>query len=186
MARDTEHDPEIEELDPDAAGGEDATAGSPESLRAELEELRSRWMRAQADYQNVRRRAAADYEAGLKRALQPLLEELLFVLDYLDLALASPTKSPEAKNLALGVEMTRTKLLQALESADVVPIPDAEAFDPRFHEATETRPAPGIAAGTILSTVRRGYTWRDSVLRHAQVVVSAGQAGGAPEGAARS
>ena len=150
-------------------------------LEGECEELRAKWLRAQADYKNLRRRGQLDYEAGLQRALQPLFEELLLVHDFLDMALASPTTTDEARNLALGVEMTRTKLVQALEQAGVKSIPTDGLFDPALHDATEAREDPGAEPGTVVETVRRGYTWRDSVLRHARVVVAAGPEDAEPE-----
>lgn len=146
---------------------------SVEALEAELQALREQSLRAKADYQNLKRRTQSDYEAGLKRTLQPLIDELLLVLDYLELALASPTTTDEARNLATGVEMTRVKLLQALESIEVHPIPAGGTFDPRLHDATASRAEADAEPGTILATTRKGYTWRELVLRPAQVVVAA-------------
>ena len=161
----------------DEAASEEAEATPEERIAAlekEVEELRGKWLRAQADYQNLRRRGQLDYETGLQRSLQPLLEELLLVLDFLDMALASPTSTEEAKNLALGVEMTRNKFVQALESAEVRPIPTDGLFDPELHEAADTRDEPDVEPGTVVETLRRGYTWRGGVLRFAKVVVAAG------------
>lgn len=144
-----------------------------QDLEPELEALREQVLRAQADYQNLKRRAQSDYEAGIKRTLRPLVDELLLVLDFLELALASPATTPEARNLALGVEMTRTKLLQALEQVEVQPLVVGQRFDPALHEATETRAAPEVEPGTILAVKRKGFTWKEQVLRPAQVVVAA-------------
>lgn len=181
MSRKTERESDTGE--PAAADAEEhleATEGPRDEgaerlagLEAEVTRLRELAQRAQADYQNLRRRSQAEHEAGLKRTLQPLLQELLLVLDYLDLALASPTDSPDAKNLAVGVEMTRAKLLQALESVDVHPIVSEGPFDPTQHEAVASRSDTDAAPGTILSTERRGFTWREGVLRPARVVVAA-------------
>ena len=146
-----------------------------EELEAECEDLRSQALRAQADYQNLRRRGQADYQAGLQRSLTPLLEELLLVLDYLDLALASPTTTDEARNLALGVEMTRNKFVSALEQSDVKPIATEGSFNPARHEATGTRKVEGVEPGTIVETAQRGYTWHETVLRYAKVIVAAGE-----------
>ncbi|MEW6072596.1 MAG: nucleotide exchange factor GrpE [Planctomycetota bacterium] len=158
-----------------AAPAAETPAARAERLEAESAELRDRLLRAQADFQNLRRRAALDCEAGLQRALQPLFADLLLVLDYLDLALAAPATTEEAKNLALGVEMTRLKLLQSLEQAEVRPIAAEGIFDPALHEAAGTRVEPGAVPGTVIETVRRGYRWRESVLRHAQVIVAAAE-----------
>ncbi len=163
----------VEELQAEK-GAAGAAASRVAELEAECEELRARALRAQADYQNVRRRVQADLEAGVRRAVLPLLQELLLVVDYLGLALAVPRTTEEAQNLARGVELTRTKLLQALEQAEVQPIPPAGgAFTPELHEATGTEPRDDVVPGTVLRTLRPGYTWRGNVLRHAHVVVAA-------------
>jgi len=162
------------------AAGVDAPAKTAE-LEARCADLEARWLRAQADYQNLRRRAQQELDSSLFRVLQPLLDELLLVADYLDMALAAPATSAEAKALAAGVELTRSKLAQALEIAEVRAIPTAGTFDPALHEAGETRVVPDKAPGTILATTRAGYTWQGRILRPARVVVAA-----APRGAGAS
>ncbi|HED64596.1 MAG TPA: nucleotide exchange factor GrpE, partial [Planctomycetes bacterium] len=124
-------------------------------------------------YKNLRRRALTDLEAGIQRAMQPLLEELLLVFDFLDMAMASPAEHPETKNLLTGIEMTRQKFASALEGSDVQEIPTDGAFDPRVHDATSTEETEEHEPGTILDTIRKGYTWQGRVLRPAQVVVAA-------------
>ena len=161
-----------------------AQEATPEEHLAELEarcaELEAQALRASADYQNLRRRSLTDQELGLKRSMQPLLEELLFVLDFLDMALASPAEHQETVNLLMGVQMTRTRFAAALENSDVEEIPTDGVFDPTVHDATDTRVEERAEPGTILSTTRKGYTWQGRVLRPAQVVVAA-DAGAAEE-----
>jgi molecular chaperone GrpE len=142
-------------------------------LTARCAELEEKWLRSLADYQNVRRRSQADVESALRRALQPLFAELLLVLDFLDLALATPATHEEARNLATGVQLIRTRLLQALEAAGLEEIPSRGAFDPAIHEAGGSRPAEGVAGGTILEVARKGYRWRGQVVRPARVIVAA-------------
>jgi molecular chaperone GrpE len=156
----------------DQATPEDADARVAE-LESRYADLEARWLRAQADYQNSRRRAQQELDSALFRTLQPLLDELLLVADYLDLALATPASGEEAKALAAGVALTRSKLLQALEQVGVRPIPTTGAFDPALHDAAESRVSDDHEAGTILATVRPGYTWQERILRPARVVVAA-------------
>ena len=145
-------------------------------LIGERDEALANWKRAQADYQNLRRRLQGDIDAAVQRSKQSLLQELLLVLDYLEMALAAPLATDEAKNLAAGVEMTRTALLRALEREGVKPLADTGSFDPAFHEAVESVPAGDGPAGRILATLRRGYTAGGQVLRPAQVRVAAAPA----------
>jgi molecular chaperone GrpE len=155
-----------------------ATAAPSPTSASELEtrcnELEARWLRAQADYQNVRRRAQQDLDAALLRTLQPLLDELLLVLDYLDMALLAPATQSESKALAAGVALTRAKLVAALETVEVRVIETTGAFDPSRHEAGESRPSAS-PPGTILATLRPGYTWQGRILRPARVAVAASE-----------
>jgi len=173
------------EQDARRAQGEDASEPSRTaadendvvSLRAERDEFRAKWQRAQADYQNLKRRSTADFEAISRRTMQPLLEELLRVLDHLDLALTSPATTEEARNLIQGVQLTRDQFMRVLEQEQVAPVPEEGTFDPAIHQAVGTVDAPEAEPGSIVQTVRRGYTWREGVLRHAQVMVAAGETG---------
>ena len=149
-------------------------AASDQDLILRCQELEAKALRAHADYQNLKRRAQADLEAGLRRQMTPLLDDLLLVLDFLDMALASPATHEETKNLAMGVEMTRNKFVQALEASDVVAIDTTGKFDPTLHDAAEAIDDPDQEPGTILATLRRGYKWQEQVLRPAQVRVVAG------------
>jgi len=172
----TDKEPEPQESQGD--GNAAPRAARAAELEARVAELEARWLRTQADYQNARRRAQQELEDALLRTTQPLLEELLLVCDYLDMALSTPCTSADAKNLAAGVQLTRSKLVQALELFDVRPIPTTGKFDPARHEAGETRASADQPPGTILATVRAGYTWQGRILRPARVVVAA-----APENA---
>ena len=169
-----------EELDEQASENEKAQPGDPMTPEEEIaglhlrcSELEEKAIRSMADYKNLRRRMLQDSEASLHRHLQPMLEELLFVLDFLDMALASPCESEDAKNLSMGVQMTRTKFAQVLETADVQEISTEGIFDPSLHDAKGTRAEADAEYGQILAVQRRGYTWQGKVLRPAQVIVAA-------------
>lgn len=167
---------ELQEAGAGEARGADAD-DDPERLRAQRDDYLARWQRAQADYQNLKRRTQSDLDARLRRTLQPLLEDLLLVLDHLDMALASPAEGEEAASLAQGVRLTRDQLVRALEGQDVRPVPEGGSFDPSVHLAVATVQHPEVEPGTVVDTVRRGYSWRDGVLRYAQVRVAAGEEG---------
>ena len=177
---DEREETDLEELEPEASwNAQEAQEGDltgdedPAELARQRDEFLGLWKRAQADYKNLRRRGLADLEAGIRRSLQPLLENMLLVLDHLDMALSSPTESEDAKNLAIGVKMTRDQFAAALEREDVQEIPTDGAFDPELHQAVAKVEDSGAEPGTIVETVRKGYRWRDVVLRHAHVRVAA-------------
>lgn len=143
-----------------------------EAAVREREEFRANWQRAQADYQNLRRRMAADNEAAVQRAKKQLLLDLLLVLDYLDMALGAPVTTQEGKDLRAGVEMTRGTLFRTLEREGLRAVPDTGAFDATLHEAVDSVEAADVPDGHIVQTLRRGYTMNGHVLRPAQVRVA--------------
>jgi len=145
-----------------------------EKLTVERDEYVAKYQRAHADCQNIRRRAGEDIEDRVKRRMQPLLEELLLVLDNLEMALLSPAENQETQNLAMGVRMTRDQLLTALGSEDVQRIVPEGAFDPARHQAMAVVEDSDAPAGHVIDVTRHGYTWRDNVLRSAQVRVAPG------------
>ncbi len=162
-----------------------------EALRRECEAFEANWLRAQADYQNLRRRQTADIDAAVRRAQTPFLENVLLVLDYLEMALSTECTSTDAKALMSGVSLTRDQLLQALEREDVRPIPTAGQFDPTTHQAVGTVESEELAPGSIAVVVRSGWTHRGQVLRPAQVKVAApstrrGITDSAPGGSSRN
>jgi len=149
---------------------------------AERDEYLASWQRAQADYQNLRRRIGSDTEAAVARSKQALLTEMLLVLDYLEMALVAPCASPEGRNLHAGVELTRAQLWKVLEREGVKLVPESGRFDAAVHQAVERVETADEPEGTILATLRRGYTLGNQILRPAHVRVAA-SASRAAEGA---
>lgn len=143
------------------------------TLTRERDEAVDRWMRLQADFQNHRRHAQANIEAAVASARSEVLGEAVTILDYLDMALAFEVSSEEAKNLKVGVEMTRQQLQGLLDRMNVKAISAEGAFDPSRHQAVSTVETDEHEPGTIMEVVRGGWTLGEAVLRFAQVRVAA-------------
>ena len=143
------------------------------TLTRERDEAVDRWMRLQADFQNHRRHAQANIEAAVASARSEVLGEAVTILDYLDMALAFEVSSEEAKNLKVGVEMTRQQLQGLLDRMNVKAISAEGAFDPSRHQAVSTVETDEHEPGTIMEVVRGGWTMGETVLRFAQVRVAA-------------
>ena len=121
--------------------------------------------RAQADFENYRKRAAREASAAGERAKSGFVRELLPVVDNLERALASAAENEQ--HLAAGVRLVHSELIAVLERHGV------KQFDPDWHEAMLTRPAnEDAAAGTIVEVLERGYRLNGQVLRPARVVVA--------------
>jgi molecular chaperone GrpE len=152
----------------DATGADDPLA----LAEAQRDEYLAMAQRAQADFDNFRKRAARETAAAGVRAKASLATKLLPVLDNLERALASAGEGEEG--LAEGVKLVHSELVAALERSGVKPIEaDGEAFDPNVHEALSTRSENGAEAGQVLDVVQKGYRLEGTVLRPARVVVAA-------------
>ena len=165
-------DGEANEANPESPGPA-ANLSPLEQAQAERDEYLANFQRAKADYQNLRRRILEDIDAAVLRETTGLMHEMLTVLDYLDMALASPCESEDSKNLQVGVRMTRGQLWQSLERQGVKPIPTEGIFDPAVHQAMATVEREDVEPGAIVEVVRGGFQKGDHVLRHAQVKVAA-------------
>jgi molecular chaperone GrpE len=127
--------------------------------------------RAQADFENYRKRAAKEAAAAGERARSGLVRELLPVVDNLERALASAADGEQ--HLAEGVRLVHSELIAVLERNGVQQFdPVGERFDPTEHEALSTRGQDGAEPGVVLDVVEKGYRTNGTVLRPARVVVS--------------
>lgn len=165
--------PEAEIVEEPNLEEELAKLSPEERLQRERDEFYENWRRSQADFQNLRRRQSQVIATAVQGAKRELFAELLMVLDYLDMALLSPVETTEGKNLHMGVQMTRNQMMQLLSQNEIEVIDSSGAFDPSRHEAIETVSDTDAEPGTIVATVRSGYSIGKDVLRHAHVKVAA-------------
>jgi molecular chaperone GrpE len=171
------------ESSPDAAApGNEVTAPlSSESMEQQLneatrkaEENWERFVRSQAEMENVRRRAEKDLQHAHKFALERFSKELLAVVDSLELGLQAAS-GPDAKadGVREGMELTLKQLCAALERFDVKPVdPLGERFNPEFHQAMATEPTVDVEPNTVVRVFQKGYLLHDRLLRPALVVVA--------------
>ncbi len=143
-------------------------------LEAKVSQYHDQLLRAHAEMENVRRRAQEDVSKARKFGTEAFAESLVPVRDSLEAALALENQSVEA--FREGLETTLRQLTSAFERnnlKEVAPAP-GEKFDPHVHQAISNVPAQ-VPAGTVASTLQKGYTISDRVLRPALVTVSAGE-----------
>jgi molecular chaperone GrpE len=159
-----------------APASEGTSSPETDALQAGLERARGReeeLLRALAELQNVQRRRRQEMEQALRFAHEPLVRELLPVLDDVERALTAMEGSQDDP-LRAGVKLVLERLTAALERDGLEAVrPLDEPFDPELHDALAQRAAPGTAPHTVLEVVKSGYRYRGRVLRHAQVIVSA-------------
>jgi molecular chaperone GrpE len=150
-----------------------------ELLRQELAEAqgllaqqRDQVLRAAAELDNIRKRAAKDVEQAHRYALEKFAQDLLPVRDSLELAGANAATA-DAASLAAGQEATLKLLGKAFERFSILSIePHGEPFDPQRHEAIAMQESTTAAPDSVLHVVQRGYELNGRLLRPARVIVA--------------
>jgi molecular chaperone GrpE len=136
------------------------------------EEYLTRLKYAQADAENLKKRYERQMEEVRKYCTEPLIMELLDVVDELELAVKSGRSANSAEAVIEGVEMTLKKLKKVLEIEGVSPIEClGKPFDPSKHNAVAKTEKEGEEGCTIAEEVRKGYTMREKVIRPSVVKV---------------
>jgi molecular chaperone GrpE len=160
---------------PTAAGdadSDDAMAG----LQADLDRFRDLALRSQADFENYKKRAAREKEDAVKYANSSLLQRLVSILDNFELGLAAAKTESEHSPIYSGMVLVQKQLNDLLEENGLQAIEaEGKKFDPNLHEAIAHEPSES-AEGTVIRQARRGYQFKDRLLRPARVVVSSGPA----------
>lgn len=142
-----------------------------QDLLAEIESLRDKVLRAEAEMQNVRRRADRDVENAHKFGLERLVQQILPVVDSLEKALEAKTNQDDP--VIQGVELT-FKLLQDLMSKESINVIDplGEPFDPNLHEAMSMIENRELEPNSVFAVVQKGYTLNERLVRPAMVMVT--------------
>ncbi|MDE2342382.1 MAG: nucleotide exchange factor GrpE [Betaproteobacteria bacterium] len=176
--------PELEAAARDAASAipemslEQALAALNQA-EAGLREKEDAWLRAKAETENVRKRAAADLAQARKFALESFASELLSVMDSLDAALQ--VKEASLESYRSGVELTARQLATVFEKFSISEInPAGEKFDPNRHQAIASLESDTVPANMVLSVMQKGFALNERVLRPALVTVSKGKTAAAP------
>jgi molecular chaperone GrpE len=152
--------------------GQDASGAALEAARKEAEENWNKYLRAAAEFDNFRKRAARDLEAARKYGAERLAQALLPVRDSLAAGLAATSKADPAAVIE-GQQATLRLLDDALASAGITEI-DAkgEPFDPAKHEALTVVPSDDVEPNSVLEVIQKGYQLHDRLLRAAKVIVA--------------
>jgi molecular chaperone GrpE len=178
--------PKRPDIEPDQAenragdGPEAEAPAGPADAAAEIAELRRKadenwdlYLRAAAETENVRKRAARDVEQARRYALDSFGRELLAVKDSLEIGLDS-AGTADAEALVAGHEATLKLLTTILERFGITELdPTGEPFNPEFHEAMTMQPSAEVEPGSVLNVIQKGYALNGRLLRPARVIVAA-------------
>lgn len=160
-----------------------------EIMQEELDKAKDQMMRALAEAENARKRAAKERQDATKFAIAGFARDMLDVADNLRRALdAVPADLPESdervKNLMGGIEATERVMLASFEKNGIKKVePLDQPFDPNFHEVMFETPGTGKPAGTVIQVIESGYILNERILRPARVGVAKGDGQGGAGGA---
>jgi len=155
-----------------ATGGKESSAAESElqKLKAERDLLLDRLSRAQAEFENARKRASREQQEYRDYATSEAIKSLLPVVDSLERALQVKSDAAELRN---GVELIYKQLQAALAKLSVNSIVSkGELFNPHFHEAVEMVETDEVPDHQVIEELQRGYKFKDRLLRPAMVKVA--------------
>ncbi|HNP63208.1 MAG TPA: nucleotide exchange factor GrpE [Woeseiaceae bacterium] len=158
---------------PDGAGsGNREPLSELEALRARADENYDNYLRAAAELDNVRKRAARDVENARRYALERFAKELLAVRDSLEMGIAS-AENASIESLLEGSAATLKVLGSTMQQFGIEEIdPLGEPFDPENHDAISMQPSDGVEPGSVMTVVQKGYSLNGRLWRPAMVIVA--------------
>lgn len=143
-----------------------------DALNEKINELEDKVKRQMAEFDNFRKRTDKEKNAMFETGAKSVIEKILPVVDNFERGLASIPEEEKGTPFAEGMEMIYKQLIGELEKMEVKPIPAVgEEFDPSLHNAVMQVESDEYESGVIAQELQRGYTYRDSVVRHSMVAV---------------
>src|SRR5947208_10776406 len=146
-------------------------------LQADLDRFRDLALRSQADFENYKKRCAREKEDAIKYANSSLLERLVAIVDNFELGLEAARGESEQSPIYSGMSLVLKQLQDLLTESGLEPIEAVgQKFDPNLHEAIAHEPSAEVPEEIVIRQTRRGYRFKDRLLRPSTVVVSSGPA----------
>lgn len=148
-----------------------------EKLKAENAELKDKYARVHADFDNIKKRLEREKYQALEYANEKFARDLIPVVDALDMAISATKNADLAsedllEKLKEGIELTMKQFLTTLEKHGVTAVSHEEEFDPNIHNAVQRIESDQHESGQIVQTFQTGYRYKDRPLRDAMVVVA--------------
>ena len=158
-------------------GNETTSQGEPvdtvETLKAELETLKDKYLRTVAEFDNYKKRTLKEKTELILNGSEKTVTTFLPILDDMERAIANAGKSTDITAIEEGWELIYNKFIKQLDNIGVKKIETNDAdFDVDYHEAVAMVPGMGDdKKGKVIDCVQTGYTLNDKVIRHAKVAV---------------
>ena len=144
-----------------------------EKALAENAELKDKWLRSVAEFENYRKRTLKERAELILNGGEKFITAILPVLDDMERAIENGAKTDDPTVLREGIELIHQKFMKTLESQGVSKIETTDAdFDTDLHEAVAMVPGMGDdKKGKVIDCLQQGYKLNDKVIRHAKVAV---------------
>lgn len=156
-----------EELESSVDSSEPRESGAPIMQQA-YKELEEKYMRAYADFENVKKRLEREKNQALEYAYEKIAKDLLPILDALDNAKAA---AKEHSAILEGIALVQDNFLKILSRHGVEAIDTSGEFDPNLHECIMQVAKPEAQDGHIAQVMQQGYKYKERTLRPAMVAV---------------
>ncbi len=163
---------EIQESENQETQEVDETTESENDCCAELEEQKEKYLRAYADFENMKKRLERDKSSAVSFANETFAKDLLSVIDSFESAISSmeQIEGDEAVNkIKEGVSLTFEQLLKVMKKHGVEEVANEGVFDPNFHQAIQQVESDEHESGEIVNVLQKGYLLKDRLLRPAIV-----------------
>lgn len=143
-----------------------------DALKEKVDELEDKVKRQMAEFDNFRKRTEREKAAMFETGAKSVIEKILPVVDNFERGLATIPEEDKGSGFANGMEMIYKQLMSELEKMDVKPIAAVgEEFNPDFHNAVMQVESDEYESGVVAQELLKGYTYRDTVVRHSMVAV---------------
>ena len=178
----------IEEPETEEQEAEEGEASQPEAKKGffgkkkekkkdpqdqQIEELTDRVKRTMAEFDNYRKRTEKEKSAMYEIGAKDIIEKILPVVDNFERGLATVPEEDKASPFAEGMDKIYKQLMKTLEEAGVKAIEAVGSeFDPNFHNAVMHVEDENLGENVVADEFQKGYTYRDSVVRHSMVKVA--------------
>ena len=167
---------EREVTEEEAEADAEAVENEFDLLQNELTELKDKYARVHADFDNIKKRLEREKYTAVEYANEKFAKDMVPVLDALDGAMKSvegdADKAELFDKLKEGIELTHKSFLTQLEKHGVTLVSHDEPFDPNIHNAIQAMDSEDVESGQIVQTFQTGYKYKNRPLREAMVIVA--------------
>lgn len=144
-----------------------------ETLEKNIDDCRDRLLRKAAEFENYKKRTDNERVELFKYASEDFIKKLLPVVDDFERSIAHFDSAKDVESIKEGINIIYSSFVKLLDDQGVKPIEAiGKPFDYNYHDAIMKQPAKGVEPETVINEIKKGYMYKDKVIRHSQVIIS--------------